>query len=412
VTHGPHAILCGHRGCRLHLGAGRLHLVGRLDLKGTFLHGEDGWVAAHANGTSLAFAAKGTNVSADSPAPAGEYDGVRILFAGMRSGDRAAVLAQSGVELTLNITVPAGGRADVRLVFAWPDSLFESAAGLAFQPSLSRVVVAVDGTETQRLEAGAIHAAGQVPVARMRIFDPTGLEAFQSTFVAESPEKPVVANAGALTLSATGSEALVPGSTIASYTWDIDGVALSGATVQYDVPIDGGNRTVRLAVTDSEGGSDTQTVRLAVKPGRAARDYNFTGSATGLTVAGPAASGAETHTFGPVKALELDGSPARLVHLTAVLVPGASPFPVADLDLKVVDGAGATVASATGAGSQHRIDQDITGEPGDGEWSVVVTPQRGYEAEYTVLVTLTWQGVNPGMEAFLATFDDGHTHQH
>ncbi|MEA3136419.1 MAG: hypothetical protein QOJ26_945 [Thermoplasmata archaeon] len=385
---------------------------GRLDLKGTFLHGKDGWVAAHGNGTSLAFAAKGTNVSLDAKVPAGDYDGVRILFAGMRSGDRAAVLAQSGIELDLNISVPADGRADLRLAFAWADSLFESAKGLAFEPSLSRIVVAVDGKETQRLEAAAIHSAGQVPVARMRIFDPTGLEAFQSTFVAESPEKPVIANAGLLTLSATGSEVLVPGATIKGYAWDIDGKPFTGATVQYDEPIDGGNLTVRLTVTDSAGGSDAQTVHLAVKPGRAARDYNFTGSATGFTISGPAASGAQTHPFGPVKAKELDGAPARLVHLTAVLVPGASPLPVADLDLKVLDGAGATVGSATGAGSQHRIDQDITGEPADGDWSVVVTPQRGYQAEYTVLVTLSWQGVNPGMEAFLATYDDGHTHQH
>jgi hypothetical protein len=111
-------------------------------------------------------------------------------------------------------------------------------------------------------------------------------------------------------------------------------------------------------------------------------------------------------------AAELDGAPARLVHLTAVLVPGSSPLPVADLDLDVLDGAGESVGSASGSGSQHRIDEEIAAAPADGEWTAVVTPQQAFDAAYTVVVTLTWVGVNPGMEAFLASYDDGHAHQH
>jgi hypothetical protein len=386
---------------------------GTLQLRGVFLQSGADWVdamdgKANTTGGALAFEGTGDNVSVEGRAPAGDYEGLRILFGSLTVDGRDAALVQSGIELALNVSVADGGRSEVRLAFAWADALFESADGLAFEPALSRVVVVVDGAETQRLEASAIQTGdGLAPVARMRIFDATGLEAFASTFVADSPEGPVVANAGELTLSATGSEALRPGARIAGYSWDIDGVPMTGATIRHVVPVHGGNVTVRLTVEDSEGGTDAQTVRLAVKPGRAERSYNFTGSATGAI-----GEGAASHTFGPILAAELDGAPARLVHVTAVLVPGASPVPVADLDLEVLDGAGESVASASGSGSQHRIDEDITGAPGDGEWSVVVTPQQAYDAAYTVVVTLSWVGVNPEMDAFLASYDDGHTHQH
>jgi hypothetical protein len=381
---------------------------GRLDLKGVFLHGEEGWVYALDNGTSYSFEATGSNVSSEAEAPAGDYDGVRILFAGLLVGNRSAELAQSGVELALNFSLGDGARTEVLLDFAWADALFESADGLAFQPALSRLVVTVDGAETLRLEAQAIRTdGGLAPVARMRIFDASGLEAFASTFVADSPADPVVANAGELVLSATGSEAVMPGTSLTSYSWDIDGVQLAGATIRQATPISGGNMTVRLTVTDSQGGSDAQTVRLAVKPGTVQRAFNFTASTTGLL-----GEGAAEHAFGPILAGEFDGAPARLVHLSAVLEPGASALPVGDLDFLVRDGAGETVASASGSGSQHRIEEDITGAPGDGEWSVVVEPQQAFEAAYTVTVTLTWQGVNPGIEAFLADYDDGHTHEH
>lgn len=98
--------------------------------------------------------------------------------------------------------------------------------------------------------------------------------------------------------------------------------------------------------------------------------------------------------------------------LTVVLTPGSSPFPVSDLDVALNDGAGEEVAAADGAGSQHRIDQDIEGEPASGEWAVVVTPQQALDAAYAVTVTLTWEGVNPAMESFLAAYEDGHTHEH
>jgi hypothetical protein len=380
---------------------------GRLEVKGVFLRGADGWVQAADNGTAFAFEGDGGNASHDGRVPTGTYDALRILFSGLQVGGRNAILAQSGLEVPVNVTVANGGRTQILLEFAWADALFESTEGLAFQPALARLVVVQDGTETLRLEAQDIRAAGQAPVARMRIFDSTGLEAFASTFVAESPEKPVVANAGELTLSGTGSEVLRPGATLTAYTWDIGGVRAEGATVRHAVPIHGGNLTVRLTVTDSDGGSDSQSVRLALKPGLQQRTFNATGTATGLL-----GNGAEEHEFGPILAGELDGAPARLVHVTALLEPGPSTIPVADLDFSLVDGAGTTVGSASGSGSQHRIDRDITGEPGDGLWKAIVRPQQAYEASYTVRITLTWQGVNPGIEAFLASYDDGHGHQH
>ena len=382
--------------------------TGSLQLKGAYLRGADGWAEALGNGTAFAFDGSGGNVSANGTVPAGAYDRLRLLFGGVQLDKRAATLTQSGIEVAVNLTVPEGGATAVGLAFAWTDSFYESTKGLAFKPVLSRLVVTVDGTQTLRLEDADISTgSGKAPVARMRVFDPTGLEVFASSFVADSPEKPVVGNAGNITFSATGSEALQPRATLASYAWDIGGVAMKGNTVVWPAPVDGGNVTARLTVTDSEGNEDTQTVKLALRPGTSTRTLVFTGAATG---AAGRAGAVEEHRF-PVNTTSLDNASAALTHVTVVLAPGAATVPYSDLDLTLDDGAGTRIGSQTGSGSQHTIDADLK-EPASGEWLVRVVPDPAYEASYTVTVTLTWKGVNPGLEAFLASYDDGHTHEH
>lgn len=380
---------------------------GSLELKGAYLHTEAGWIEALPTGTRFAFEGLGGNVSQSGDVSAGTYDRVRLLFGAVELGGRAAVLSQSGIEVLVNVSIPSKGMTHLGLSFAWPDAFFESAQGLAFTPVLSRLVVVVDGAETLRLEASEIAtSAGKAPVARMRVFDPTGLEVFASTFVADSPDARVVGNAGNLTFSATASEVLEPGTTLGTITWDIGGTVLTGNTVVWSSPIDGGNFTVRLTVADSDGNEDSQTLKMALKPGTATRTVHFTGSATGIG----GTQGVQEHTF-DVDTATVDNASALLSHVTLVMTPGSATIPISDLDVTLDDGAGKRLGSQTGSGSQHKIDVD-TPEVSSGAWLVRVIPDPAYEADYSLDITLTWRGVNPGIEAFLAEYDDGHSHQH
>lgn len=377
---------------------------GSMALKGAYVHTAAGWIEVLDNQTSFAFEGTGQNVSESASIPAGTYDRLRLLFAEVRLGGQSAALTQSGVELLVNITVADGSDTRVILGFGWPDAFFQSAQGLAFTPVLTSLVVETDGIETLRLQAADIAtSAGKAPVARMRVFDPTGLEVFASTFVAESPANRVVGNAGNLTFSATASEVLQPGATLDKITWDISGETFQGNTIVWASPISGGNYTVRLTVEDSDGNKDSQTLKMALRPATASKTMVFTGTATGY-----GADDAENHDFA-VDNATYENASAQLTHVRVVLQPGAAGLPVTDLNLALL-AEGTQVQAVTGAGSQHTIDRDIKGPAGT--WTARVTPNPAYEADYTVTVTLTWKGINPGIEAFLADYDDGHTHEH
>lgn len=403
-------------------GAGRVELgfvdslaSGQLVLKAAYLRSGDEWTVAAANGTTYDFQGTGGNLTSMGDVPAGSYDRLRLLFTRLTVAGRTAQMTESGVEVSANVTVLAGATTSVQLDFLWKEALFESPGGLAFAPVLSLLVVNVDGTESLRLAADDIGTgSGKAPVARMRVFDATGLEVFVSSFVAESPTRPVVGNAGNLTLSATASEALQPGARIAQQSWDIGGVVLEGNTVTWPAPVNGGNFTVRLTVKDTEGNQDSQTVTMLLKPGLQSRTIVVEGSASG---AGSCVSGtcppwndAGEHRFA-VNVTDLDGVPANLTHVRLVLTPGAATVPLADLDVTFDDPAGKRIGAQTGTGSQHVIDTDVQGVA-SGDWVARVMADPGYEATYSISLTLTWRGVNPALEALLSQYDDGHSHEH
>lgn len=381
-----------------------------IQLKGAYLHAPGGtWAEALSNGTAFTFDGSGGNETAKGDVAAGSYDRLRLVFGRVSLDGKDAVLTQSGIELAVNLTVSKDGASGIGLAFSWPDSFFQSAKGLAFTPVLTKLTATQDGAEVLRLDAAEISSgSGKAPVARMRIFDSTGLEVFLSTFVADSPEKRVVGNAGNITLSATSSEALQPGAHLSKYTWDIQGQSgqtLGGVTAKWVAPLNGGNFTVRLTVEDSDGNKDTQTVAVALKPGTQSRTYTFTGSATQSPLGDPG-----VHTL-PVDVAAFENASANLTHMKLVLSPGSATVPVSDLDVAIADGEGNSVGAATGQGSQHTIDKDVSGVK-SGDWKVTVTADPGYDVAYTVVLTLTWKGVNPALEAWLKSYDDGHTHQH
>ncbi len=400
-------------------GTFELHVVdaivsANLPLRGVFASGPDGWQQAMPEGTSLAFDGAGENLTLTGKLPAGNYSMVRILFGNLTVDGQAARMTETGLELELPLNVTDGGRTVLTLAFAWGDALFKAEGSLAFAPALAGVTLVEDGATKASLQASQIQTATKVPVARTRIFDETGLEVFQSSFVADSPEKPVIGNAGVLTLSASPSAAVKKGASIANYTWEIGGglsLKAYGITARPEFPISGGNFTVRLTVVDSQGLSDSQTVKLALKPGTRSMTLNFTGSASGLTAGTSTVGGnIQEHKFA-VAVDQLNGSAAQLVRVAGVLGASSS-VPVNELNVELLDANGTSVASTSAAGSQDSFDVEAPDSVAGGEWTLRVSPGRAYESAYTVRLTLTWKGVNPGIEAFLKGYDDGHTHQH
>jgi hypothetical protein len=306
------------------------------------------------------------------------------------------------------------------LAFSWKDGLFESEKGLAFTPALRKLVLTEGGVQRLDLEASQIQLVTKNPVARMRVFDETGLEVFRSTFVAEDPEDPVIGNAGVLTLSASESAAVQAGATLSNFTWDVQEVKGAGTkmtaygqTVRPEFPIAGGRFKVALTVTDSEGSKDTQVVEVALWPAEKTQRLNFTGTVAGVTSGTSTVGGtAPVHAF-MVNRTTFNGSAAQLKKVFADL-SSTSDVAVCEITLEVRDSADAAVVNSNQGGCQDNVSKDVTEADtfADGEWDVRVRPDRAYGVSYTLIVDLTWKGVNPQIEAFLAEYDDGHDHQH
>ena len=401
-------------------GAFELHVVdgistANLTLEGVFAFGADGWKEAIPEGSALAFDGTGANITLKGELPAATYNVVRVLF-GNLTVDRSPVrMTETGIELEVPFNVTDGGRTVIEVSFSWADALFKGADGSqAFAPALDALKITEDDTQRLALQASQIQTATKVPVARARIFDETGLEVFESSFVAESPEVSVIGTSGILTLSGAPSAAVKKGASLTNYTWDVAGDAqftAYGATVRPEFPISGGNFTARLTVTDSQGLSDSQTVKLALKPGIKVQELEFTGTVSGATVQTTTTGGeVATHSF-PITTTEFNGSKAQLVRAAGVLGASSS-VPVNDLNLQLLDGAGASVASTSASGSQDKFDVTPSESAAPGEWTLRVVPARAYDATYTVRLTFEWKGINPGIEAFIAQHSDGHDHQH
>jgi hypothetical protein len=398
-----------------------------LVLGGAYLHGSNGWVSVLDNGTKLELTGSGGNVTVTGSAPVGTYSQLRVLFESVLVANTSTVLVENGINLVFTSNVTKAGNNSVGIGFAWADSLFQSEQGIAFEPIVQQLTTVEGGVPALALTAqGIMTMGGLPPVARMRIFDASGLEAFASSFVAESPEQLFIANAGELALSATPSEALQPGATLDVYRWDVGGQTLEGASVVYDTGLAGGELTVRLTVKDSAGGQDTQTVRLAVKPALVNRHVNFTSTITGLDAV-RTASAAVADALGPPKShpfavdTTLDGMPARLMSIVVALsLTSSTGSQLHDLDLKLFNTTGAQAASVTGgpttsdlsAASKHTITYTVKADDRKaGNWAAQVIPRYAAQAAYKVDVTMIWQ-LNPEMADFIASYDDGHAHSH
>lgn len=398
-----------------------------LEIDGIFARAagtEDGWVQLVGNGTDTweLGSADGTSTGT---VKAQTYDLLQVVFASVTSDGTEATLTENGFELPIPFNVTDGGTTDILLGFAWADALFESQQGLAFAPALRKVVVTEDGVETINLEADEISAGPtKAPVARMRVLDEVW-QIWESDFLAESADKRKKGTAGNLTLLGSASEPLAPGATIDSFQWDFsDGVSLSGTTVNRVFDLNGGNVSVTLTVTDSNGVSDTQRLDLALQPGSVSTTtpWKLEGL-TGLAPTGNAAACTQLAGVAPnplvtpqTVTLPIDpsttptGNSAGVSEIQLQMTPQA-PHTQVKVDVVLADGAGNMVTQKTGNGADADLSKkyDPSGaQPEAGDWTITAYPCRAYDITVTGFLSVFWQGVgDPAFGAWYAGYDDG-----
>lgn len=374
----------------------------------------------------------GSASSLNGTVPAGAYQGIRLAFNTVERAGTEAILVESGFDLPLGFNVNEGQDTTIEVGFAWEDALFQSKDGLAFRPALKSLRILEGDLETESLSAQEIAVGGtKPPVARMRVFDPTGLEVFESDFVAESKTDPVIANPGNITFAASASEALQPEAEIETYEWLMpDGTVLEGVTVEYPLT-DAANQTVRLTVTDSAGGTDSQSIMLAVRPPAVTVQLPLEGTLTGVWgvqgglsacgTASPAAGTAIDFPFEIDPLVAADGQPALGLGHVRTLVSVTSGHPAAAIGAITSDGAGSRVhgpsnSNFPGEGGEDYTTQypagDADAQPEAGTWNVHVYACSAVAVEFEGFLEASWLVGEPGYAKWLAKYDDGHDHQH
>lgn len=381
-------------------------------------------------------AGSGVTVDANGAAPAGTYTGLRVAFKAIQEDGTEVHMTTNGFDMALPFQVMDGEETRVELAFSWPDTFFDAQQGRAFVPALKAVTVTEAGTPTVELGSKDILLGDtKPPVARMRVFDPTGLQVFESDFIAESLLEPVVANPGNVTFAASASEVLHPGAEMASYEWHFDdGTVLEGVTVEHLFD-EGRNHTVRLVVTDTEGESDTQTLTIAVKPPLVAHDFPVNGIVSGTfgSQAGLSACGTQPDEASGVTYMDFpfeldpfalpDGEPALgFARLETLVEVTGNENAETSIGARTTDGEGDQVhgagnANFPGYGGEHYATEYPAGAtaedlPAAGTWNLRVYSCSGVNTEFAGHVAATWIFGEPGYALWINGYDDGHNHQH
>lgn len=382
--------------------------------------GNGSWLRVVEAGAAWSLNGSGAPISLTQDVPAGQYDRLRVVLTKVTASDEAAIMGENGFELPIQLTVLEDVTTEVRIGLAWTDALFRAEEGLAFQPVLSLLEVDQGGEEVLSLSSQDIETAAKPPVARIEAFDAVGLRFFQSDFVADSPENLVIATGPNVTVQASASEAVAEGATLVSYEWDFgDGTTATGATAEHVYPLSGGRFTIRLTVTDSEGTSDSQVVKTALRPGKTTAKDTQGGTITGVIPTSCSSSddgeGIETHTVAVDAGQTPEGVPADLVFLQVSLFADGNPHIGADLDLRVLDPDGSSIGSSSSDGTSEKVDESYDpGEAPSGDFTVEVRPCLAFDQDYKVVTAMTWlaHGPEPGYVEWIEAYDDGHDHEH
>jgi len=235
------------------------------------------------------------------------------------------------------------------------------------------------------------------PVARITVFGPNGALVYKSTFTAEDPTDVVfVEENSKLSLNAGESESLEPGASVTGFAWSLDGKPVAGgrsANVDVGEP---GLYTLSLAVTDSAGSTDTQTLKLGVAP----KAFEVVTDLVTAPVVGAQGQG-EAGTVGFALAIPGD-TPAMVQSVTFELLPVES----CDAILDVLDAEGTSLGTKDG-GSFGEGEKLSAGALALGEYTISASPfvcaaPEGVPARVTVVYMPIIEGLDT----------DGHGHAH
>lgn len=238
--------------------------------------------------------------------------------------------------------------------------------------------------------------AQKPPVARISIFGENGALIYKTNFQAEdSTEILRVDQDAKLNLIASDSEAVERGATLSGFAWSLSGKSVEGgrqATLVAETP---GVHVLTLTVTDSNGKSDTQSVKLGVAPKPFAVETQLvTGPVAGAVGEGQAAE----LTFDV--SLEPAGGPAKITSMTVTVTPPQT----CDAILTVNDPEGGELGSKDtgGFGEGETV---TTGELVEGAYGIIVAAYACAAPEgMPVLVTVVYTPIIEGLDGE----GDGH----
>lgn len=237
------------------------------------------------------------------------------------------------------------------------------------------------------------------PVARITIFGPNGALVYKSTFQADDPKDILFVEAKSkLSLIASDSEALERGTTLTGFAWTLNGKPIEGGARQASVEIgEAGLYTLTLNVTDTNGKTDTQTVKLGVAP----QPYDITIE----LMTGPIAGG-EGQGQGEALVFTLAPDAAKGPASVQKVTISAAPDVTLDAALIVTDAEGTVLGEADNAGHTD-LDQTETIELGAlslGDYTVTVNPFAGADADgVPITITITFLPTVEGLSG-----GDGH----
>lgn len=256
-----------------------------------------------------------------------------------------------------------------------------------------------DTTPTAPTSPPVANVTKTPPVARISIFGTNGALVYKSTFQADDPKDILFVEAKSkLNLIASDSEALERGATLTGFAWTLNGKPIEGGARQASAEIgEAGLYTLTLHVTDSNGKTDTQTVKLGVAP----EPYEITLELmTGPIAGGEGQGQGEALIF--TLATDAAKGPATVQKVTI----SAAPDVTLDAILTVTDAEGTVLGEADNAGHTD-LDQTETLELGAialGDYTVTVNPFAGADADgVPITITITFLPTVEGLSG-----DDGH----
>ena len=237
------------------------------------------------------------------------------------------------------------------------------------------------------------------PVARISIFESGGALLYKAAFTAEDPAETIFVKAATeLSLIAGDSEAVERGATLTGFAWTVNDKPVEGTRQAKYAVEDPGLYTIMLQVTDSNGKTDMQHVKVALMP----EPYEVVTELVSGQVVGQEGDAPADVAWDLAEPAE----PATVQSVTIV----ASPPVHCDAILELLDAQGNSLGSADSSGIQD-LDNTETLELGSiafGAYTIRIAPFTCVATEVPIVVTVVLLPIVEGLEGA----GDGHGHAH